>query len=225
MKLMITLAALLAATPTLAVPTPVVVRVLSQGAKFIGDSMGGVDVVLADAATGKLLRQGRVAGGTGDTARIMNGAPRGEQLATEGAAVFATMLDIAQPLLVQITVKGPLKPAGTAVSQTTTRWLIPGQPIAGDGWVVELPGLALTARREGGRVVADVSMLCGCPIAPGTLWDATRFRIDAWVGDKRVPLAYAGQTGKFAGDVPAGAAWVTALDAVSGASSAAQIAP
>jgi hypothetical protein len=225
MKPMITFAMLALAAPALAVPTPVAVRVLSQGAKFIGDGMGGVEVTLTDAATGKVMKQGKVIGGTGDTARIMNGAPRGERIATEGVATFATMLDIAEPTEIRLTVNGPLKPAGTAVSLTTTHWLIPGQPIAGDGWVVELPGLALTAKREGGRVVADVSMLCGCPIAPGSLWDAKRFRIDAWVGDKRVPLTYAGQTGRFAGDVPAGATWVTALDALSGASSAVKLTP
>lgn len=225
MKCLIAAATLLAAAPAFAVPTPVVVRVLSQGAKFIGDGMGGVDVTLVDVATGRTLKQGRVLGGTGDTARIMNGAPRGERLATEGVGAFATMLDIDQPTEIRLTVHGPLKPAGTAVSLTTTRWLIPGQPIAGDGWVVELPGLALTAKRDGGRVIADVSMLCGCPIAPGSLWDAKRFRIDAWVGDKRVPLAYAGKTGQFAGDVPAGATWVTALDALSGASSAVRLTP
>lgn len=225
MKTILAVAALIAAAPAFAMPTPVVVRVLSQGAKFIGDGMGGVEVTLVDVATGKTVKQGKVIGGTGDTARIMNGAPRGERLATEGVATFATMLDIDVPTQLQLTVNGPLKPAGTAVSLTTTRWLIPGQPIAGDGWVVELPGLALTAKREGGRVVADVSMLCGCPIAPGSLWDAKRFRIDAWVGDKRVALTYAGQTGRFAGEVPAGATWVTALDALSGASSAVKLTP
>jgi hypothetical protein len=218
-------AAALLAGPALAVPTPVVVRVLSQGAKFIGDGMGGVEVTLTDATSGKLLKSGRIEGGTGDTNRIMKGAPRGERLATEGAAAFATLLDIAEPMQVQVTVKGPLKPAGTAVSLTTSHWLIPGQPIAGDGWVIELPGLALTAKREGGTVIADVSMLCGCPIAPGSLWDASRFRVDAWVGERRVPLAFAGQTGRFAGTVPAGATWVTAMDALSGATSAVKISP
>lgn len=225
MKLMLTLAALLVAAPAFAVPTPVVVRVLSQGAKFIGDGMGGVEVTLVDVATGRTLKQGRVTGSTGDTARIMNGAPRGERLATDGVAAFAAMLDISAPTEIRLTVSGPLKLAGTAVSLTTTRWLIPGQPIAGDGWVVELPGLALTARREGGRVMAGVSMLCGCEIAPGSLWDAKRFRVDAWVGETRVPLAYAGQPGRFAAEVPVGANWVTALDALSGASSAVRLAP
>jgi hypothetical protein len=78
-------------------------------------------------------------------------------------------------------------------------------------------------------VIADVSMLCGCPIAPGTLWDEKRFELKAWigmgVGATAVPLKWAGQTGRFAATVPAGATWVTAVDTLSGATSAAKINP
>lgn len=223
MNRLIAIAALFAAAPALAVPTPVTVRVLSQGAKFIGTGMGGVEVELADAATGKTLATGRIEGGTGDTAKIMPGAPRGTPMADEKSAKFDTMLDINEPRAIRVTVKGPFKPAGVAVTATTTRWLLPGQPVVGDGWVVELQGLALTAHREGGQVVADVSMLCGCPIAPGTLWDEKRFELKAWVGGSAVPLKWAGQTGRFAAEVPAGASWVTAVDSLSGATSAARI--
>ena len=224
MKPIIAIAAVLAAAPALAVPTPVTVRVLSQGAKFIGTGMGGVEVVIADAATGAPLAQGRIEGGTGDTARIMNGSARGAAVADANSAAFTATIDIDQPRQVRVLVMGPMKPAGVAVTAAATRWLIPGQPVVGDGWVVELPGLALTARREGGgQVVADVAMLCGCPIAPGTLWDEQRFQVKAWVGGTAVPLKWAGQTGRFAADVPAGAIWVTAVDTLSGATSAAQI--
>ena len=223
MNRLIPIAALLAAAPALAVPTPVTVRVLSQGAKFIGSGMGGVDVVLADAATGAKLAEGRIMGGTGDTAKIMNGSPRGTTMADPNSAAFTTTIDISEPKEVRVIVMGPFKPAGVAVSKLETRWLIPGQPVVGDGWVLELPGLALTARREGAQVVADVSMLCGCPIAPGTLWDEKRFEVKAWVGGSAVPLKWAGQTGRFAAAVPAGASWVTAVDTLSGATSAAKI--
>ncbi|WP_310474955.1 hypothetical protein [Sandarakinorhabdus sp.] len=225
MNRLIAFAALIAATPVLAVPTPVTVRVISQGAKFIGTGMGGVDVVLADAATGATLAKGRIEGGTGDTARIMNGSPRGVAVADANSAAFTAMIDISEPREVRIGVLGPIKPAGTAVAHVSSRWLIPGQPVVGDGWVVELPGLALTARRDGGQVVADVSMLCGCPIAPGTLWDEKRFEVKAWVGGNAVTLKWAGQTGRFAAAVPAGAKWVTAVDTLSGATSAAKISP
>jgi hypothetical protein len=217
-----TLTAIFAA-PALAVPTPVTVRVLSQGAKFIGTGMGGVEVQLTDAGSGALLAQGRIEGGTGDTAKIMPGAARGTPAADANTAQFATTLDISEPREVRVTVKGPLKPAGAAVSHSSTRWLIPGQAVVGDGWVVELAGLALTARREGSKVVADVSMLCGCPIAPGTLWDERRFRLNAWVGGVPVPLTFAGQTGRFSAEVPAAATWVTAVDTLSGATSAAKV--
>jgi hypothetical protein len=226
MKKLLLLAAL-AANPALAVPTPVTVRVLSQGAKFIGSGMGGVTVVLADAITGAPLAEGRIDGGTGDTAKIMNGGPRGAPIADAGSAAFTTTIDINQPTQVRVMVLGPAKPAGIAVSKLETRWLIPGQPVVGDGWVLDLPGLALTARQEGGQVIADVSMLCGCPIAPGTLWDEKRFEVKAWVssgtGGTAVPLKWAGQTGRFTAAMPAGASWVTAVDTLSGATSAAKI--
>ncbi len=225
MNRLIALAALIAAAPALAVPTPVTVRVISQGAKFIGTGMGGVDVVVSDAATGTPLAHGRIEGGTGDTARIMNGSPRGTAMADAQTAGFSAMIDISEPRRVRVTVQGPLKPDGTAVAVVSTQWLIPGQPVVGDGWVVELPGLALTAKRDGGQVVADVSMLCGCPIAPGTLWDEKRFQVKAWVGGSAVSMKWAGQTGRFAAALPAGASWVTAVDTLSGATSAAKIRP
>ena len=55
MNRLIAFAAFLAASPALAVPTPVTVRVLSQGAKFIGTGMGGMKVVIADSDSGKAL--------------------------------------------------------------------------------------------------------------------------------------------------------------------------
>ena len=153
----------------------------------------------------------------------MPGSPRGTPMADDKSAKFDATIDISEPREVRVLVMGPMKPSNVAVSMVETRWLIPGQPVVGDGWVVELPGLALTARREGGQVVADVSMLCGCPIAPGTLWDEKRFELKAWVNGAAVPLKWAGQTGRFAAAVPAGAVWVTAVDTLSGATSAAKI--
>src|SRR3546814_20542480 len=61
---------------------------------------------------------------------------------------------------------------------TCERWLVPGIS-AGDGWVVELPGLAIevdgVSAMIAGRaatVTAKVALMCGCPITPGGLWDA-----------------------------------------------------
>ena len=52
-RLMALIPMLLVAVPAWAEPTPVKVHAISQDAKFIGDSMGGVEVVLRDAKTGK----------------------------------------------------------------------------------------------------------------------------------------------------------------------------
>src|SRR5690625_5785628 len=47
--------------------TPVTIRVLSHDAKFIGTSMGGVEIVIRDVGTGEILSSGITSGGTGDT--------------------------------------------------------------------------------------------------------------------------------------------------------------
>jgi hypothetical protein len=58
------------------VPTRVVVRVLSHGAKAMGDKTGAV-VVIRDADTGRELDEGPVRGGTGDDIALMRaGYPR-----------------------------------------------------------------------------------------------------------------------------------------------------
>jgi hypothetical protein len=216
----LSLIALLLAAPAAAVPTDVVVRVISQGAKFVGTGMGGVNVVISD-PTGTVLARGATSGGTGDTQRIMGGAPRGTPLAIGDAAAFRTTLDISAPVRLTVAIEGPLKPAGTAQRVSAEHWLIPGTKPSADGIVIELPGLAMAAKAEGRRVTASVSMMCGCPIAPGTLWDSSRFTVQAWRNGKAVPLAFAGQTGQFAGDVPApGDYMITAHDAQTGASGA-----
>jgi len=215
------IAALIAAAPALAVPTPVTVRVLSQGAKFIGTGMGGVEVELTDAATGASLAKGRIEGGTGDTAKIMPGAPRGTAMADDKTAKFDAVMDIGEPLEVRVTVKGPLR--GQAVSATTTRWLLPGQPVVGDGWVLELQGLALDARQVDWQIVADVSMLCGCPIAPDTLWKSDRFKLVAIVDGKPMPMTYAGKTGRYTASSTGKLIWVTALDTLTGATAATKV--
>jgi hypothetical protein len=54
------------------------------------------------------------------------------------------------------------------------------------------------------QVAAKVTLMCGCPIEPGGLWDAANYAVEATLlrGDKlvaRAPLAYAGQASQFAG--------------------------
>jgi hypothetical protein len=233
------LGALLVASPALAVPTEVHVRVLSQGAKFIGTSMGGVEVILRDVHTGEALAGGLVQGSTGDTARIMGGRPRGEPVSSEGSAVWTGVIDLPVPRLVEVVARGPLAQPQAMVTVTSQRWVLPGRGVTiGDGWLLELPGLVVDAvepaaheQLEKGaksrRLAVNVSMLCGCPITPGGLWDANGFDVRASVrapggAVSDVKLAFGGRTGLFAGDLPVGASGayvvtVTAFDGKTGA--------
>lgn len=212
-------AAALLAVPASAEPTPVTVRVLSQGGKYVGSSMGGAMVRITDAATGRLLAEGPTSGGTGDTGRIMGPQPRGAVLADERTAAFRATLDLDRPQLVQISAYGPASDPQSAVSVAVTRWLVPGPAATlGDGIVLELPGLVVrpsppaSAEADGSaRIAAQVMLMCGCPIEPGGLWDSARFDVTAVLVDAdgreqaRHRLDYAGQTGLFAARIPAAA--------------------
>jgi len=199
--------------------TPLEVRVISHGAKFVGSSMGGVQVTLREAATGRLLATGRTVGGTGDTERIMGPQPRGARLSTEGAAVFATEIDIDRPTRLEATATGPLAQRQSAETVSATRWVLPGVGLAGgDGWLLEMPGMAVdvlapaAATKMAGpqattRIEANVTMMCGCPLAPeGVPWDSDDYRVLAHVIRDGEPAAtvrldYAGEASRFAGEI------------------------
>jgi hypothetical protein len=213
------IAAVLLAPAAAAEPTHVEVRVLSKGAKFVGTSMGGVGVEIRDADSGALLAEGVTAGSTGDTERIMRAELRHhDPVSTEGAATFRATLDLDAPRRVEVSAFGPLAQRQAANRVTATMWLVPGKHVTGgDGWLLELPGLAVDVldppahRRVVGAparlaVRANVTMMCGCPIEPGGLWDADRLEVRALVrrdGGKarELPLAYAGETSLFAAEL------------------------
>ncbi len=202
-----------------ATPTDIDVRVLSKGAKFIGTSMGGVEITLRDAATGELLAKGVTEGTTGDTGKIMlEHQPRHEPVSTEDAAVYRATLELDEPRRIEVTARGPLGQLQAAATATVTQWIVPGKPVTGgDGLVLEMPGFAVavldppahrvvSAAGEPLEVRANVVLMCGCPVEPGGLWDADGYEVMAIV--KRdgaraaeVPLAYAGEPSQFAAGI------------------------
>jgi hypothetical protein len=212
-----------ATAPAAAVPTEVTVRVLAKGAKFVGTSMGGVRVTLRDADTGELLASGVTAGSTGDTKRIMvephePGAP----YSTEGSAAYTAVLDLTRPRLIEVSAMGPLGQRQAANRVSATQWVIPGKPLTGgDGFLLRLPGFAVDVldppshhRFKGAPVEvklrANVTMMCGCPVTPGGLWDADKFEVAALLmkDGKQVgtmPLEYAGSASQFEGTWKVGA--------------------
>jgi hypothetical protein len=199
-------------------PTRIDVRVISRGAKFVGTSMGGVAIALRDADTGALLAEGVTAGGTGDTARIMQVQQRHhDPVATDDAAVFRATLDLTGPRRIEARAFGPLAQRQAAASVSSTMWVVPGRHVTGgDGWRLELPGFAVDVlappahqRVRGAGPVpvrANVVMMCGCPIEPDGLWDASRYEVRAIVSRggvelRELPLAYAGETSQFAAEL------------------------
>lgn len=206
------LLALTASNVVRAEPTEVVVRALSKDAKFIGDSMGGVQVTLTDSATGHELAKGLIVGTTGDTQKIMV-APRqrGVAISTPETAAFRTTLDLDRPTLVKVEAVGPLGKPDAQITVTSMKWLLPGQSLTGDGWLLEFPGLvvepAWLAKDKDLKVDAKVTLMCGCPIEPGGLWDAADYEVRATLldGDKALStttLTYAGKPSTFTGKMP-----------------------
>ncbi|MDR3507463.1 MAG: hypothetical protein P4L64_06155 [Caulobacteraceae bacterium] len=177
--------AVLSAQSAAAEPTHVVVRALAKDAKFIGDSMGGVDITLTDAASGGALAHGITAGATGDTKRIVvEPRVRGQALSTPEAARFDALVDIDRPTLVRAEARGPLGKPGAQITVTSTMWLLPGKAVEGDGWVLEFPGLVVepvwtSAAPDSLRIGAKVTLMCGCPIEPGGHWDAAQYEVKA----------------------------------------------
>ncbi|SDG40529.1 hypothetical protein SAMN05216241_11110 [Limimonas halophila] len=209
----------LMASPAAAAETPITVHVISQGAKFIGSSMGGVQITLENARTGEVLDTGVTSGGTGDTDRIMRTAhKRGAQLSTEGAAQYSTTLDLQDPTKIRVTAHGPLAQEQSANTVSATQWVVPGKGItAGDAWRLTMPGFVVDVLEPGAHAEmkgtpatvtlhANVRMMCGCPITPGGTWDAERYEVAAILkrgGEKlrEVPLKYDGSASQFAADV------------------------
>lgn len=215
-------ASLLALSPgILADETRVDVRVISKGAKFIGTSMGGAEILIEDAETGQLLARGKTAGTTGDTEKIMvRSAKHHAPVSTADAAVFRAKLKLDEPRKIKVTARGPLAQPQATGTVTATQWIVPGKHVTGgDALTLEMPGLVVDvldppAHRKFSQPVdvvplkVNVTMMCGCPIEPDGLWDANRLEVKAIVkrdGKKisEVPFQYAGTTSQFAAKLKA----------------------
>lgn len=207
--------------PAFAVPTRLTVRARANDAKFVGTAVGGLEVAIKDFYTGRILATGTITGGTGDT-RLLMKEPRmrGRHIATPDAAGYTATLDIDRPVKVQIELSGPMSAGGGIHRESKTVWLIPGRDMTGDGVVFNLYGLIVAPYTpvphemyklgDTIRVAAHVSPMCGCPIRPGSLWDAKDYTVEATVlkGGKRIaelPMGYAGKVGDFAADFVAAA--------------------
>lgn len=211
---LITMVLIMLASPLLAATTKLKVQVRAVDAKFIGSGVGDMNVVIENAQTGALLSSGEITGATGDTQALMQqGQTRGHAPVTPETAAFRAAIDIDQPTLVEIRITGPLTVPQSIRNLSVTQWLLPGQDLVDPGVVLQLPGLIITpvdiALIDGElHASVDVTMLCGCPISKGGLWDSEDFSVQAslYQNDKPVqsfPLAFTGKTNRFAGKLAA----------------------
>jgi len=217
-RLTLLLFALLLLPPSLnaqAVPTDIVVRVVANDAKIIGSGVGGVRITVRSLDTGEVLATGLQEGATGDTDRIMR-APRERDATvfdTEGAGAFRTSLALEGPTRVEIVAEGPLGTEHAMQRASRTLLLIPGEHMTGEGIILVLNGFTVVIEEPTGdavptgselRVVANVTMLCGCPTQPGGLWDSDDYRIEARLLRNgqvvaRTPMTYTGETSTYSG--------------------------
>lgn len=87
---------------------------------------------------------------------------------------------------------------------------------AGDAWTLVMPGLAVAIHdlpraievtRKGIPLQVTVTMMCGCQLEPGGLWDADEYEVKAQLRRdgtvmREVGLSFAGVESEFAARVP-----------------------
>lgn len=210
--------------------TKITVRVQANGGKFLGDDIGGALVTLRDGQTGEILASGVTRGDSGtlvadygpgasQRAIVTPGRPPAVHwlVASATTSRFDATLPLARPTLLEVSAFGAVGGLQAAHRVTSAQWVVPGQHLtAGPGFVVEIPGLLLQVLAPATHLSlpslpatvplrANVTMVCGCPIAAGEPWIPSDFEVFAEVrraGTKktaRAPLAFAGQTSLFTG--------------------------
>jgi hypothetical protein len=178
--------------------TPIIVRAIASGGKFIGDLVGGYTVTISVPGQSPVTIKSK--GSSGNTADVMqqqrsrtapiptNSDPT--EMPGHSAAIAQTMVNIQKPVLGTFTVVGPGNFGGQQATVTTTAWLLPGIGLTGsskftNGLVVELPGLLVqkpTAKITANslNVTAQVTMMCGCKIIDNNgIWVSTDFVVTA----------------------------------------------
>lgn len=178
--------------------TPIIVRAIASGGKFIGQLVGGFSVTLAIPGQNPIVFQS--SGSSGNTVDLMQQQRlRTATLPTNSdtvempgswAASAQTVVNISSPVNAQITVTGPGNFGSQQGIVTTNVWLIPGVGLQGDskfnnGLVVEIPGLLIqnpTATNAQNRLTisAQVTMMCGCKIIDNNgIWISSDFAVTA----------------------------------------------
>ncbi|MDX1571002.1 MAG: hypothetical protein R3200_10995 [Xanthomonadales bacterium] len=167
-------------------PTRIEVAVLAVGAKFIGEQMGGVQVLIHD-AEGNQMAEGIIEGPTGETNRIMQATQAHPEVALANNASVSFELDLERPTRLSVKATGPLGYPAQQRSTKTEVLAFPGEHMTGErSLMLSLSGLIIDPESvelssAGGSALVSFMMACGCPIVPGGLWDFSDYRLEAEV--------------------------------------------
>src|SRR5258708_18089278 len=107
--------------------TKVMVRAIARDAKIIGKAVGGARITIREVSSGKVLAEGLLQDGTGDTALIIEKPHvRGEKIYdTPGASGFLAVLNLERPTVGEVTAEGPLGSPEAAQRSSKTLLLVP----------------------------------------------------------------------------------------------------
>src|SRR5713226_2601420 len=125
--------------------TKVMVRAIARDAKIIGKAVGGARITIREASSGKVLAEGMLQDGTGDTALIIEKPHvRGEKIYdTPGASGFLAVLNLERPTVVEVTAEGPLGSPEATQRASKTMPLVPGNVLLSDGIALAIHGFPL----------------------------------------------------------------------------------
>jgi hypothetical protein len=182
--------------------TKLTIRAKAKDAKFIGTGIGGAYVTVKNNLTGELLAKGLTSGASGNTELIMNTpAKRGQAQTDSTTAKFVAAITITEPTFVDITVVAPYNRKNAAITATTQLWLIPGKDIIGEGVILEFPGfildilaptthefIQLASLKGNLPFKVSLTMMCGCTISKGGIWDSEDIEVKAIVSKEGLRL-------------------------------------
>lgn len=174
--------------------TSILIRPAARGGKYLGPDAAtptGVSAIIAllnpntyDIISAKVVSTKNADAGP---ITLMNPISRSEPYATDATTVNAVFtVDINEPTTYLVAVIGPIKYMNQTRCTLTEITVLPGIDIGNtnypEGIVVEVPGLCVsnvTANLNGTQLAAfaQVTMMCGCKIAPNSSWLPKDFNI------------------------------------------------
>ena len=174
--------------------TSILIRPAARGGKYLGPDAAtptnvSAIIALLNPISYKIISVKAVntKNANAGPANLMDPIARSEPYATDDLTVNAVFtVDINEPTTYLIAVLGPMKVPDQQRITYTEITVLPGVDIGTkefpEGIVVEIPGLCISnvsANLNGNQLsaFAQVTMMCGCKIAPKSSWLPTDFKV------------------------------------------------